>query len=209
MTFQLDPAAALAAPKTGVGASGAGRRFRLRAATDEAHRHVEAILARGRAFESVGRYQRYLEASLDARAAIEAELAGAIASGRLPPEAHHPVAALIVDDLRDIGGDPGREIRARRYGLPGDGAELLGKLYVLEGSSLGARLIVGYAANLGLSAGHGARNLHAQANERQAWRRTCALLDETDLDAGGEARMIAAANQVFSAFASAYARRLG
>lgn len=209
MKIQLNPAAASVAPKAGAAASGAGRRFRLRAATDEAHRHVEAVLARGRAFDSLVRYQRYLEASLDARAPVEVELAGAIVSGRLPAEAHHPVAALIADDLHDIGGTPSCEIRARRCGLPRDGAELLGKLYVLEGSSLGARLIVGYAANLGLSAGHGARHLHAQANERQAWRRTCALLDEADLDAGGEARMIAAANEVFSAFGSAYARRLG
>ena len=87
-------------------------------------------------------------------------------------------------------------------------AELLGALYVLEGSALGARLIMKSAQALGLGATFGARHLAAQAGDALAWRSYLDLLLNAPLDDAGEATLHRAAAAVFDHFAYAYSRRL-
>ena len=78
---------------------------------------------------------------------------------------------------------------------------MVGVLYVLEGSSLGARVLVKAAAEMGLSAEFGARHLFRQAGDRDAWRSFVAMMAAA-LDAPSHD----AANATFNAFADAYSR---
>jgi heme oxygenase len=85
-----------------------------------------------------------------------------------------------------------------------DRPELLGVLYVLEGSGLGARIILGRVAHLGLGPEFGARHLHAQAGAPGAWREFTSLLDNAVLTDEEEQACFAAAEATFEAFAFAY-----
>ncbi|MCO5072786.1 MAG: biliverdin-producing heme oxygenase [Rhizobiaceae bacterium] len=53
----------------------------------------------------------------------------------------------------------------------------LGMAYVLEGSGLGARILLRRAAKLGLTANYGARHLAKQTNDPARWRSFLTLLD--------------------------------
>jgi heme oxygenase (biliverdin-IX-beta and delta-forming) len=76
-----------------------------------------------------------------------------------------------------------------------DPTGLVGVLYVLEGSSLGARVIARDAYHLGLCATYGARHLGRQVQALETWRGLLALLE--DGDTFNLASAVAAANAVF------------
>ena len=91
------------------------------------------------------------------------------------------VGHLIEADLADLG-IPVPPVEASDLALDGDG--LLGVLYVLEGSSLGSRLLYRRAEALGFSASYGARHL-AHASGPESWRDFLGVLEtqhELDLD---------------------------
>jgi heme oxygenase len=75
--------------------------------------------------------------------------------------------------------------------------------YVLEGSSLGARVLRRQAAALGMSAGHGARHLWAQTAAPENWR---AFVEALNAHAGEESALIAGANAGFDAAAASMER---
>ena len=56
----------------------------------------------------------------------------------------------------------------------------LGRLYVLEGSSVGAKLLYRRALALGFTSSHGARHLALQANDAARWRHFLSLLDAVE-----------------------------
>ena len=61
----------------------------------------------------------------------------------------------------------------------------LGRLYVLEGSSVGARVLYSAAQKLGFTNTHGARHLALQANDIARWKQFVVLLEtieEVDRD---------------------------
>jgi heme oxygenase len=67
--------------------------------------------------------------------------------------------------------------------VPANVSAYLGALYVLEGSSVGARMLCRDAAKLGYGADYGARHLHRQCEDRTRWPRFLALLEATpDVD---------------------------
>jgi len=90
----------------------------------------------------------------------------------------HPVeiAAALRSDLADLG-------RAAEAGARIEVPEIeeksfrWGVLYVLEGSALGAVLLLKRAADLGLSGGMGARHLALQTYDRKRWPRFAERLD--------------------------------
>ena len=67
-------------------------------------------------------------------------------------------------------------------GLPAvlETGALLGTLYVLEGSTLGARLLVRRAAALGLDETNGAEHLKKQSSDLGNWNAFAALLDSAE-----------------------------
>jgi Heme oxygenase len=78
----------------------------------------------------------------------------------------------------------------------------LGTLYVVEGSSLGARVLYRQAKQLGLSDAFGARHLAAQAESVERWREVVRLLDEMpDLNLDS---MVEASELAFAAVGRAF-----
>ena len=87
-------------------------------------------------------------------------------------------------------------------GVTPDRATALGWLYVAEGSSLGAAILLKAAATLGLGPSYGARHLAGHADGRaRHWRTFTAALDAADLAADEEARAAAGAVEAFGAVA--------
>ena len=181
-----------------------GRRAALRDATAEIHARLEALTASAGAFEDRRRYGAYLLASLSARAAVEAALKDAGAATVWPAFTSRCMASLMQQDAADLGLSASPDMPLQNFVLAGHAATL-GALYVLEGSALGARMLVAQARALGLSEEFGARHLHAQAADRQIWRDFLCVLETARLDDAGDAEAAAAACEVFSVFAAAYA----
>lgn len=67
-----------------------------------------------------------------------------------------------------------------------DEARLLGVLYVLEGSSLGAQLLVKQAALLGLSEHNGARHLASQTSDPKRWPAFVKILESNGATSTGD-----------------------
>lgn len=186
--------------EAGTAATGGGpsaRRFALKAATDDAHTHVEDIIRSAGMFDTLDGYRRFLAASWALRKQHEDQIDRSGGAALWKDWPGRRIAHLIAQDIADLGIAARIEIRPLHPVL--SAAELLGTLYVLEGSSLGARVLSKSVGNLGLSGDYGARHLHAQAGDIAPWRSFLALLDSSPV-----APCHATARAVFGRFAQAY-----
>ncbi|MDP3495685.1 MAG: biliverdin-producing heme oxygenase [Hyphomonadaceae bacterium] len=172
------------------------RRFALKRATDDAHARVEDIVQRAGMFATREGYLRYLEATFAMRAKYERLLDASAAELVWAEWPARRIAGLVGQDIADLGGVAAPE--EYRDG-PVSTAELLGVLYVLEGASVGARMLVRSVAEMGLTAEFGARHMFRQAGDRDAWRSFLAMMA-----AAPEAPCHDAARATFNAFADAY-----
>lgn len=146
-------------------------RFHLRQQTAEAHARLDAAVGE---FDSRESYGRYLHALLAFREPIETALGRATLPDDFKPR---DIAQAIRADMIDLGIDPPGDTQpAARTSLNTPSA-VLGTLYVLEGSALGARLLYKRAQELGFTAGFGARHLAQQAGDRESWPKFLALLE--------------------------------
>ena len=150
----------------------AGNRFALRDLTRGDHERLDALVGH---FGDSKSYTRYLEGMAAFRAPVERALLQADTSAILGEWQPGMVSAELAQDLRDLGRE--NVAAVGDFPLPADRDGLLGVLYVLEGSALGARVLVRRAAALGFTAEHGARHLAAQTARPQAWPQFVALLD--------------------------------
>lgn len=157
-------------------------RFHLRQHTAEAHARLDAAVG---AFDTLEDYGRYLRSLLNFRAPVEAALEGI----PLPGGFHsRGIADAIRADMHDLGIDTD-EGAGQPILLPqlDNASSQLGALYVLEGSSLGARLLYKRAQALGLSETFGARHLAIQSGDRDSWPRFLALLEKHPQEAADAA----------------------
>jgi heme oxygenase len=184
----------------------ASRRFRLRDATRAEHARLDAFISTAGFLTSRSRYAVYLSATLAARDAIERGLEESTVSEVYPEWRHRLIAACLRQDIVDLGG-PAPRLAAPAFPLA-DRAEILGALYVLEGSSLGARLLQRDASALGLTSELGARHMAAQVADGRAWPRFTALLDAEAFDHAEEVACLAAAKRVFEHFEQSYRQAL-
>lgn len=173
------------------------RRFALKRATNEAHDRVEAVVRSAGMFDTPEGFRRYLTATFEMRARYERLLD---LNGAARVWADYPgrrIAGLVAQDIVDLGGEVPSTLpdEEKTYSA----GELLGVMYVLEGSSLGARILVKSVAEMGFSAGFGARHLFTQAEDRGAWRSFIAAMD-----ASPEGPCHETARATFDAFAAAY-----
>lgn len=175
------------------------RRFALKAATDAAHRQVEEAIESAGLLGDPSGYKRYLLATWRVRAQLEDQLDRNGAAGVWADWPGRRIAGLITQDLADLGLAVSRPPEGEK--TPLSIGELLATMYVLEGSSLGARVLVGSVQPLGFSAVYGARHLHAQAGDAGAWRRFLSVLESAPV-----APCHAAACAAFDMFAAAYAQ---
>lgn len=174
-----------------------GSRFALRELTRDDHERLDALVGE---FTDKEAYLRYLEGMAAFRGAVERRLAEIDYHETLDGWKPGLISAELAQDLRDLGQEAPRTMPA--IDLPSDRDGLLGVLYVLEGSSLGARLLVRRAAELGLTADHGARHLAAQTARPEAWQAFVALLD--GLAPFGIDKAAAAARMTFAAAIDAF-----
>ncbi|MDF2114812.1 biliverdin-producing heme oxygenase [Roseiarcaceae bacterium H3SJ34-1] len=146
-------------------------RFFLRAQTAQCHAELDRAIG---SIENVAAYARYVQAMHAFRSSAEA-----YSSADLPPAFADwratRLAGLLQLDLADLRLPA---IAPPRLDLPGGTSSLIGLLYVLEGSALGARLIIKSAAALGFTATHGARHLAVQAAPDSGWKAFLTLLDQ-------------------------------
>lgn len=148
----------------------------LRDETSELHRELDAIVG---VFPDRATYARFLQGSYCHRAPVEAALLNATAVGasswrprRLMPELEADLAALA---LPLPAAEP--------FHLSNDMAAFLGAAYVLEGSALGARVLVKGVGALEFGPEYGARYLSAQAGSLDSWRALLAALEGLDRQA--------------------------
>ena len=145
----------------------------LREETSKLHRELDAIVG---GFSNRAAYARFLQGSYRHRAPVEAALSDAAAMGgsswqprKLLPELEADLADLT---LARSASEP--------FHLSNDMAAFLGAAYVLEGSALGARVLVKGVAALGFGPENGARYLSAQAASLDSWRTLLVALEGLD-----------------------------
>lgn len=140
------------------------RRNALKDATSSAHAALDALVG---GFATVGDYRRYLAGIAAFRLPVEAWLS----NNALPPAFDDWEPGLVHDELKaDLADLETPEPDIARPFAPPEGEGVVGLLYVLEGSSLGARLLAKRAEALGFSADFGARHLFSQARNFSNWR---------------------------------------
>ncbi|MBC2774066.1 biliverdin-producing heme oxygenase [Rhizobium sp. AQ_MP] len=140
------------------------RRTALKEATSQAHAALDAMVGN---FKTLDDYKRYLTGIATFRLPVEAWLSQTDLPAELDGYQPHMVQSELEADLADL--DTARPKNQPAFHPP-EGEGVVGLLYVLEGSSLGARLLAKRAEALGLSAEFGARHLFSQARNFSSWR---------------------------------------
>lgn len=163
----------------------------LRAGTAQAHRDIEQVLG---TIETREQYARYLTGMYRFRAPLEMALRSAVFPEFFNTWRPLYVAPLMRQDMTDL--HLAIPENATAYHLPEDEAGLLGLLYVVEGSSMGARLIYKSLSGAGIDEDFGARHLARLSAANQQWSQFASLLEQADRV--GASRAIGVANQVFS-----------
>lgn len=173
------------------------RRHCLRLATSAAHAALERILGSN---ATLAAYTSYVRGLLAFRGPVEWRLASILWPKELGDWRPTKIGAELRHDLSDLRAAPLCDIE---MDLASDAASIMGACYVLEGSSLGAKLLFKDARRLGLTAEHGARHLAAQISSAGRWRAFIDLLERGDFDLG---RMTVSANATFDAARRAMTR---
>jgi heme oxygenase len=174
-----------------------GSRFTLRELTRGDHERLDALVGE---FNDTAAYERYLEGMAAFRGSVEKRLANVDYPHSFGSWRPGLIGSELKQDLADLGHDG--PAAAEPFDLPLDRDGLLGVLYVLEGSALGARVLVRRAAELGFSAEHGARHLAAQTSRPESWSAFVDLLDE--MAPAGIEKAARAARMTFAAAIDAF-----
>lgn len=155
------------------------RRHALRLATRGLHGKLDGLIGR---FSDLGAYSSYLLVSTAFRASVEAELQPeAVRAAGLSPLS---LVEELHRDRRDLGLT--EAAGPTEAGLGCHRSAHLGALYVLEGASMGARVLMADAERIGLSGSFGARHLARQVAAAGRWPRFLLHLEDMqDFDLQG------------------------
>ncbi|QOZ75534.1 heme oxygenase [Bradyrhizobium sp. CCBAU 53351] len=180
---------------TQVDSSFPGLRGRLRDATAAAHRELDAQLSSFDLTVLTG-YRRFLQASAGALLPLESALEAAGVTFMFPDWPERARSAAIAADLGRLGSAAPSPVSV----LPLTPGGLLGTMYVLEGSRLGAKFLlkeVAEAADPRISA---ATLYLRHGTGKRLWQSFLAKLESEACD---EVEVIAAARMAFAAFEQA------
>lgn len=170
----------------------------LKALTHDTHERLDQRIMACQPFANRDNYARYLQAQYLFLRDMEALYDNARLAGILSDLDERRRYDLIADDLAELGQPLPAAGEARRDGAHFDLATALGWLYVVEGSKLGAAILLKLTEKLGLSAECGARHLAAHPDGRaRHWREFTAVLDGQAFSEEDEARVAAGARQGF------------
>lgn len=160
-------------------------RFLLREMTRPHHEKLDAEVG---SLENEAAYRRYLAGISQFRFSVEPALQAADYPASFGDWRPGFVESELYLDCSDLDLPPANAPSS--VDLPDSISGLLGMLYVLEGSSLGARLLVRQAAALGYDGRFGARHLVKQTADTSSWTAFQSILESAadfDLDAAGAA----------------------
>lgn len=154
-------------------------RHSLREATSCEHAALERAVGD---LSTRGGYVRYVRGLYLFRSGVETWLASSTVA-----TSHRWQAAPLAPSLRYDLADLGQRIpELHRYpptDMSDDIATLLGVLYVVEGSALGAKVLTRSARRLGFSDKFGARHLAVQREAAANWPAFAAMLNQAARDA--------------------------
>jgi len=176
----------------------AGLREKLKQSTAAVHRRLDATFSE---FDLTGisGYRRFLEASAAALLPLEAALERSGVVDVFPDWPQRSRAAAIADDLGRIGGIacplPPPAPLSRN--------EMLGAMYVLEGSRLGARYLLRAIADCGEPTIAEATRYLGHGSGLPLWRTFLAKLESEPVTSRDEAEIISGARNAFAMFARA------
>ncbi|SFZ84711.1 heme oxygenase [Devosia enhydra] len=173
-----------------------GLAARLKAGTRIGHERLDQRIMAGRPFADRERYGRFLAVQADVLGRASPLYHRADLGLLLPGLAGRDRLDLLEHDLADLG-----RVRDEAVPLKADMPlpEALGWLYVTEGSTLGAAVLLKAARVLKLSEIFGARHLAGPPQGRgAAWKAFVEALDSVPLSAAEEQRAIAAALRAFA-----------
>ena len=175
-------------------------RFFLRDQTAAVHGELDALVGH---WSDRTSYTHYLRALLSFRDPVEQALERTHLPGPFADWAAVPIRDHLRTDLAELGAaaPPTETVPP-----PASAAAVAGMLYVLEGSSVGARLLSRRAGELGLSADHGARHLAAQTADKGRWPAFLDRLETPGLDREAAA---AGANRTFAFALAAFRAEIG
>lgn len=149
------------------------RRFALRDGTWPLHQKLDALIG---PLTDLQAYRRYLVSVGQLRMGVEASLSPIQWPSFFENWRPTFLSAPLQADMHDL------QVSCKNHATiksPGSVSELLGMLYVLEGSALGARILVKQAASLDLTSSFGARHLAVQTDVSNAsWQTFLALLEK-------------------------------
>jgi heme oxygenase (biliverdin-IX-beta and delta-forming) len=174
-------------------------RIALRNMTKGEHEKLDSIIGE---FFDADSYARYLRGMAAFREGVEHRLSLADFPGGFGRWWPNTILPQLKRDLTDLGQQT--SYAPVNFDIPEDTISLLGVLYVLEGSSLGARLLARRAAAIGYSADFGARHLAAQTSRPDAWTALVRLL--SDIKPADNDKAIEAARKTFLAAIDAFTR---
>jgi len=179
-----------------VGRSFPGLRERLRDATAAAHRELDAQMS---AFDLTvfSGYRRFLQASAGALLPLEAALVDAGVAGLFPDWPERSRSAAIAADLGRLGSAAQSTVSVPPL-TPGG---MLGTMYVLEGSRLGARFLLKEVAEAGDPRVAEATSYLRHGAGKRLWHSFLSKLESEEVC--DEVEVIAAARVAFAAFEQA------
>jgi heme oxygenase len=175
------------------------RRSFLRESTSDAHASLDQMIGE---FDTLSSYKIYLRGMSAFRIPVETMLAGRIWPQELATFSSQSFGTLILADLADL--DMSCDVPAPLADIEASREDMLGMLYVLEGSALGARLLYRRAQAIGLRHDFGARHLAAQAEKSDRWSRFLHVLESVgSIEIN---RVAAASRAAFSVAETAFRR---
>jgi len=178
----------------------------LRDGTGELHSRLDRLVERNGHFDSLEGYSRWLIAMHAFYGETALALSNLEADDIVDQQAWTARLCRLSADLTDLSATippPPAETDLEIH----DEVDALGLLYVTEGASLGARLLVRRVRALGCSENYGARHLSAEARGNAAWQRISAIFEARELDSEASARLVSMSRRVFSLAAASLGDR--
>jgi len=167
-------------------------RFILRSGTATAHTSLEAAVG---AVSSLDAYCRYLKGLFEFRAPIENALRAAPWPEIFGTWRPSTLCQYLAADMADLGQSAW--MTDEQAPPLQNTADFLGVAYVLEGATLGARVLYKTVQELGLHGSYGARHLKEHIDATGNWQQLLAIIESShDFDIE---RTVRASNAVFRA----------
>ena len=171
----------------------------LKLATQTTHQTVDDAIMAANPFADLDRYAGFLRMQLALHSDVAALYQDHALAQIVPDLAERLRLRQVQQDLADLGlsadPQPAYFDAASTWSLP----QALGWLYVVEGSNLGAAVLLKLARKLDLSAEFGARHLApADGGRGRHWKQFTAALEAVQMTPENEDQMQSSAKEAFA-----------